>query len=145
MVAESGKFARLKTASEAAGRDESRAYDAGVGLRERSARLIAPSLLLALAMGLSGPQADRAQRDPCDHQTVVEHAPTGDTLLPPSDAKPCARKPANAATAIFISWVATGSRAERGPSSPGIPFVASTLAISFPGNRGGRAPPPAIL
>jgi hypothetical protein len=101
-------------------------------------------LFVALALAFSGTQGNPAQMAAATHdqQLVVQHAPLRDSLIPPGDAKPCVGKPAGDSFFKVIGAVAAGSTGKQASSSAAWSIAAHAIALSFPGQGRGRAPPP---
>ena len=145
MAAENRRFARRKTATEAAGRRRRQVYDARVRLQKTSARRAGPSFLLAVALALSGLESNRPtnERGDCG-QSVVQQSALRDQLLPAGDAKPCIRKPAHIGSAKLVGTDATCPGSDRGQAETAFLTIAGLSAHFCPGSGGGRAPPAAV-
>jgi hypothetical protein len=143
MLAENRRFARRKSGQGTAGRNEGQVYAGGVRLgKSRNALWAVPSLCLVLALALSTSQADQSKADSGHHQqTMVQHSSIGDTLIPPSDGKPCVGKPAGLSSLKFLDPGAVRSPRKRDSSSMAFPFQRNAIALSVSGHGGGRAPP----
>jgi hypothetical protein len=95
-----------------------------------------------VALALSTAHADRGKPDSANRQqTLVQHSAAGDALIPPGDAKPCARKPAGLSSQKFVDPDAVCSPRKRESSSLACSLSRNAIALSVPGRGGGRAPP----
>jgi hypothetical protein len=113
--------------------------------QKSSVRRAGPSFVLAVALALSGLQSNPGKSERADReQSVVQQSALRDQLLPPGDAKPCFRKPANIGSAKLIQCDAALATGERGRTEAAFITIAGFSALACSGNGGGRAPPAAI-